>query len=109
MHIHASSALHNPVTLTFDLTTSGSMHADYLPRNWTTVTANISRQSRWDDSSDVNTALVCLYLLSTMQKENGLSYYCKLVPWWEPATANRSQAGSTDYYMERTMEAQVSG
>ena len=31
MHTHAGSTLHNPVTLTFDLFTSWSMRAEYLP------------------------------------------------------------------------------
>jgi len=31
MHTHAGSSLHNPVTLTFDILTSGSMHAEVLP------------------------------------------------------------------------------
>ena len=31
VHTHAGSTLHNPVTLTFDLVISGSMHAEVLP------------------------------------------------------------------------------
>jgi len=30
MHTHAGSRIHNPVTLTFDLSNSGSMHAELL-------------------------------------------------------------------------------
>jgi len=33
MHTYASSTLHNPVTLTFDNLTSGSMHAKVLPQS----------------------------------------------------------------------------
>jgi len=34
MHIHASSTLHNPVTLTVDLLTSGSCHTVYAYQVW---------------------------------------------------------------------------
>ena len=33
MHTHAGSTLYNPVPLTFDLWTSGSMHAELLPKS----------------------------------------------------------------------------
>ena len=33
IHAHAGSTLHNPVTLTFDLLTSGLMRAEVMPSN----------------------------------------------------------------------------